>query len=144
MGVLLFWQKCRQAQIAQIESLFMKRPNKRSAFADYIVADLLSGVNDVRARSMFGGHGLYQDEVFFAIIVDEELYFKVDDSNRRDYESAESQPFTYEVSGRKKPVVMSYWKVPADILEDRDSLAEWANQSIAVAKKAKTSRSVRD
>jgi DNA transformation protein len=90
---------------------------------DYIVEDLLSGVEGIRSRAMFGGHGIYQDELFFAIVVDDEIYFKVDDTNRPDYEKAESEPFAYEVSGRKKPVVMSYWKVPADILEDRQALA---------------------
>ena len=109
----------------------------KSDFVDYVVYDLLSGVEGVSARAMFGGHGVYKDGIFFAVLAEDELYFKVDDANRRDYEKAGSEPFTYEVSGRKKPVVMSYWKVPADVLEDRQALARWAEKSFLVARKLK-------
>ena len=104
---------------------------------EYLTQDLLSGIEGVRARAMFGGYGIYKDEVFFAIVVDDELYFKVNETSCADYEKAGSEPFTYRVSGRKKPTVMSYWKVPGEILEDRDALVEWAEKSIKIARKLK-------
>ena len=117
----------------------MKKLRSSSGMADYFVNDLLSGVEGVRSRAMFGGHGIYKDEIFFAIVVDDELYFKVDESNRADYEKTGSEPFTYEVAGRKKPVVMSYWKVPVDVLEDREVLAMWAKKSIRIARRKASS-----
>ena len=52
------------------------------------VLEQLEGVKSVRARAMFGGVGLYADEVFFGILAADTLYLKVDDSNRGQYEAA--------------------------------------------------------
>ena len=104
----------------------------KSTFADYVVTDLLAGVEGVRARAMFGGHGIYKDDLMFALIVDEELYYKVDDSNRRDFEAHGSEPFTYGSKGRK-PVTMSYWKLPSEIMDDRELLMEWTDKAVQVA-----------
>jgi DNA transformation protein len=80
---------------------------------------------------MFGGIGLYSNGVFFGLIDNDTLFFKVNDSNRGDYVArnmAAFRPF------RDKPdLSMSYFTVPADALEDRDELAVWARKSIAVA-----------
>ena len=35
----------------------------------------------IRVRSMFGGHSVYKDGVIVAIIVDDELYFKVNEQS---------------------------------------------------------------
>lgn len=100
-------------------------------YCDYLI-DALSSWGKVSAKSMFGGFGLYYREKIFAIVVDDVLYFKVGDSNRRDYESAGSEQFSYEAAGGKK-AVMSYWQVPADALEDQETLAEWAENAYQVA-----------
>ena len=104
----------------------------KSTFADYVVNDLLAGVEGVRAKAMFGGHGVYKNDTMFAIIVDEELYYKVSDLNRKDFESRGSEPFRYTAKGKKR-VTMSYWKLPAEILEDRELLLEWTEKSLCVA-----------
>ncbi len=107
----------------------------KSTFADYVVNDLLADVEGVRARAMFGGHGIYKDDTMFALIVDEELYYKVDDSNRRDFEAHGSEPFTYESKGRKL-VTLSYWKLPSEIMDDRKFLIEWTHKAVKVALEA--------
>ena len=71
---------------------------------------------------------MYQYDMFFAIVIDDELYFKVGDGNRADYESAESEPFVYE--GKNKPVTMSYWKVPEEVLEDPDEIRSWIEKAV--------------
>jgi DNA transformation protein len=38
-------------------------------------------------KSMFGGFGVYRAGQIFAIVVEDLLYFKVDDTTRPDYES---------------------------------------------------------
>jgi DNA transformation protein len=79
---------------------------------------------------MFGGVGLFQDGLMFGLIADDVLYFKVDDSNRGDYQKAGMGPFR----PRKKSPAISYYQVPIDVLEDRETLAQWAHRSFAVAR----------
>jgi DNA transformation protein len=81
---------------------------------DYLrwVLEQLEGAELISSRRMFGGVGLYRDDVFFAIISDDMLYFKVDDSSRNDFERRGMQRFRpyknrphvsmnyYQVSGR--------------------------------------------
>ena len=111
----------------------------KSGFADYVVHDLLAGIGEVRARAMFGGHGVYKRDTMFAIIVDDELYYKVGASNRGDFESHGSKPFQYRSKGRK-PVTMSYWKLPAEVVDDRQALEEWTLKAVRVAQASKKSR----
>jgi DNA transformation protein len=65
--------------------------------------------------------------VFFGIIGDNELYFKVDAVNRRQYETLGSHPFVYEAKGKERS--MSYWLVPPSVLEDAEKLADWVSAS---------------
>ncbi len=93
------------------------------------VQDQLGGLGEITVRRMFGGAGLYLEGVFFAIVADDVLYFKVDDSNRSDYEAEEMGPFR-PFGG---DAVMSYYEVPVDILEDPDRLKAWAAAAVDVA-----------
>ena len=108
----------------------------KSDFVDYVVQDLLSGLSGVRARAMFGGWGVYKDGVILGIIVDDELYFKVGPSNQAKYEKHGSRPFTYESHGRS--VAMSYWEVPAEVLEDREEITRWAEESHRISRRGKS------
>lgn len=96
------------------------------------VVDQLGCVGPVQFKRMFGGVGLYMHGVFFALIADDVLYFKVDDSNRADYEAAGMGPFR---PFPDKPTVMQYYEVPADVLESTESLREWAQKALGVAQK---------
>jgi DNA transformation protein len=82
---------------------------------------------------MFGGVGIYSGEHFFALIASDELFFKVDDSTRASYEAAGSEPFR---PVQDRPVSMSYWRVPVEVLEDPAELALWARAAIRVAAEA--------
>jgi DNA transformation protein and related proteins len=101
------------------------------------VMEQLQGTVSVVARSMFGGVGLYREGVFFGLIADDCLYFKVDDSNRADYEAAGSAPFRPYGEGS---YTMRYYEVPADVLDDRALLGEWATKAVAVARQSVTAR----
>ena len=102
-------------------------------FIEYVI-DQLSTWADVSARKMFGGAGLYCDGVMFGLIADDIAYLKVDDSNRQDFERAGSCPFN-PYPDKAKTIVMSYYEIPVDILEDRDQLAAWADRSLEIARK---------
>ncbi len=104
-----------------------------SDYADFVL-EQLSGLPRLASRRMFGGLGLYCDELFFGLISDDVLYFKVDDSNRADYEALGMRRFApYPDRPSWK---MAYYEVPADVLEDREQLTGWARKSIGVASAA--------
>jgi DNA transformation protein and related proteins len=98
------------------------------------VADQLTGLGQVKSKRMFGGAGLYLDGIFFGLVADDVLYFKVDDTNKADYVAAGSGPFkpfgndSYE---------MGYYEVPGDVLEDPELMKEWAMKALSVAKMKK-------
>jgi len=99
----------------------------------HYVLDQLDGLGCLTARRMFGGAGIYLDGFFFAVIADDTVYFKVDETNRPDYMAAGMGPFR---PFENKPDVMQYYEVPIDVLEDRDELAVWARKACAVAQRA--------
>ena len=100
-----------------------------------LVIDLLNRVlPNVRARSMFGGVGVYSGDLFFALIDDDTLYFKVDGSNRPDFEARGMAPFRpFGDAGE----TMQYYQVPEEVLEDPDTLRTWAEKALAVARQNK-------
>ena len=102
------------------------------------VLEQLSGLQGVASRRMFGAVGLYSDGAFFGLISSDVLYFKAGDANRPDYEArrmGQFRPF------RDKPQIsMSYYEVPAEVLEDADECILWARRSIAVAHAAPAHR----
>jgi DNA transformation protein len=80
---------------------------------------------------MFGGIGLYCDDIFFALISGDVLYFKADDSNRADYVARGMRQFC---PYRDRPErSMAYYELPADALEDPEECVAWARRSLAVA-----------
>ena len=95
------------------------------------VLEQLGGVKDLRSRRMFSGVGLYSGELFFALIHDDTLYFKSDGTNSAEY-IARNMPRFMPFPDRPK-AVMAYYQVPADIIEEAESLVAWARKSVAVA-----------
>ena len=107
-------------------------------FKDYIVEDVLGHIETITAKRMFGGYGLYLEGVIFSFITtDSDLYFKVDDSNRAQYEKLESYPFVFDgfKDPKRKPVTMPYWHVPEEVMEDREKIEEWVRQSAYISTK---------
>lgn len=95
-------------------------------FLTYVL-DQLRGVGGITSKRMFGGAGIYARGKMFALVADDVLYLKVDDTNRPDFEKAGMGPFQ----------LVSYYEIPPDVLEDADELAAWAKKAIAVAGKTK-------
>jgi DNA transformation protein len=94
------------------------------------VLEQLADLESVRARAMFGGVGLYAGDVFFGLVAADALYLKVDDSNREQYKTEGMTAFQPYPG---KPMTMSYYQVPARVLEDCDELMTWARASVHVA-----------
>jgi DNA transformation protein len=109
------------------------------------VLDQLGRVTErVRMKSLFGGAGVYAGEFFFALIDDDVLYLKVDDTNRPDFVARGMGPFSPFGEGGE---VMQYYQLPEELLEDPDGLKPWVEKAIAVAarkrKKPKPSAKVK-
>ena len=105
-------------------------------FVDYVV-EQLEGCGIIATKRMFGGVGIYCGDMFFALIDNDTLYLKVDDSNRDDFVREGCQPFQpYGPAGE----TMNYYTVPVSVLEDADELARWGRKAIEVAAAAKGAR----
>ena len=105
------------------------------SFKEFVL-DQLRALPDVRAKAMFGAHGLYQGEYFFGILDEGRLFFKTDAQSQADYLARGMEPFTYESKGRV--LTMSYHEVPPDVLENAPELVAWARRAIAVATSGKS------
>lgn len=107
--------------------------------------ELLEPLGLVSTRRMFGGHGVYCDGLFIAIVIDGRLYLKVDEQTKPDFVAAGSAPFVY--LDQRKPIEMSYWNVPEEALDSAEQMRPWAKRAIdaalrkpAAAKAAKAAR----
>ena len=95
------------------------------------VLEQLGGLPRLRSRRMFGGVGLYGDDLFFGLVDEDTLYLRVDERSRADVATRGSRPF--QPFKDKPELSMSYYDVPADVLEDAEELTEWARRALRVA-----------
>jgi DNA transformation protein len=106
----------------------------KDEFARYCV-ELLGSLGPTRSRRMFGGHGFYVDDVFIALIFEERLYLKADDTTRARFEQAGCQPFVYE-GGDGKSVSISYYTAPDDAMESPALMHPWARLAMEAGLRA--------
>ncbi|RZS54879.1 TfoX/Sxy family protein [Sphaerotilus mobilis] len=99
--------------------------------------ELLAPLGAVRARRMFGGHGLYVDELFIAIVASERLFLKVDEVSRSAFEAAGCGPFTYATK-QGETGVMSYFNAPDEAIESPMLMQPWARLALAAALRARS------
>jgi DNA transformation protein len=88
------------------------------------VLEQLGRVTPVTGKSMFGGVGIYAQRLFFALIAEDRLYFKVDDATRPHFEQRGMEPF--RPFGEDS--AMGYYEVPADVVEDVAQLEMWVKK----------------
>jgi DNA transformation protein len=107
------------------------------SFKEFVL-DQLAALPEVRARAMFGAHGIYQADRFFGILDEGRLFFKVSEASKKAYEGRGMGPFTYEAKG--KTMTMAYYEVPPEVLENARELVEWAQKAIQVAAAKKAAK----
>jgi DNA transformation protein len=105
-------------------------------FREYAL-EQMGRVEPVTARAMFGGVGIYSSGLFFALIDDDTVYLKVDDTNRADFQAAGMGPF--RPFGEDSPS-MSYFELPAELLEEPDRLRPWMHKALEVARRKRRKR----
>jgi DNA transformation protein len=94
--------------------------------------EVFSALGPVAVRSLFGGRGISLDGRTFAIELAGEIYLKTDERTAERFKAAGSTPFTFLRSGRT--VVTSYWRAPADAVEDADAMKPWAELALSAAR----------
>ena len=100
------------------------------AFAEH-ARELLGGLGPIRTKRMFGGVGVYCDDLMFALLADDDLYLKTDENNRPEFEAAGSEPFVIEMKGRTERT--SYWRIPGEASEDPEQALRWARLGLDAA-----------
>ncbi len=104
-----------------------KHTAETAALADDVLIRL-GPLGDVTAKRMFGGYGIFESGVMFAIISpDARLFLRADDSTVAAYHDAGS-----EKHGR-----MPYYEIPEAIAEDDTATLAWASTARDVAHDAK-------
>ena len=108
-----------------------------SAFVDHCL-ELFAPLGCVRAKRMFGGHGFYCDDIFFALVGGERLYLKVDALTQPAFASAGCEPFVY--STKTGATAMGYWSAPDEAIESPALMQPWARQALAAALRARAAK----
>jgi DNA transformation protein len=110
------------------------------SFRTFVTDQLGRTADRIRLKSMFGGVGVYAGEHFFALIDDDVLYLKVDDSNRPDFIARGMRPFAPFGEGGE---VMQYYRLPGELLDDIDALKPWVEKAVAAAERKKKKKTVK-
>ena len=100
------------------------------------VQEALAPVGVIRIRRMFGGAGVYADDLFFAIIADDQLYLKVGVETQPLFEAAGLTQFSF---AKKDGTIekMRYFAAPEEVFEDEDLLQKWTSLAVDAALRAK-------
>ena len=110
---------------------------KSNEFVDYLL-ELLEPFGQVTARAMFGGYGIYHNQLMFGLVADDMLYLKVDDVNREEFEEWNLEPFVYVKQG--KAMKMSYYQVPEEALDNSDEMCRWAELGYSAALRGQSNK----
>lgn len=105
------------------------------------IREVFADIMPVRVRRMFGGHGIYEGDIMFALEADGELYLKADALSEARFVAAGSAPFVY--ARGEKPFAMSYWRLPEVAFDDCDELRGWTELALAAARRSAAARPIR-
>ena len=111
----------------------MPASNVEKEFVSYVV-EFMQSIGPVRAKGMFGGHGIFLEELMFGLISDNILYLKADKETENEFKAKGLEAFTYKKKG--KEFKMSYYQAPEEALEDGEEMNSWANKAYSAALRA--------
>jgi len=106
------------------------------SFLEFVL-EQLEPLGEVSARRMFGGVGLYRGDLFFSVVDNDTVFFKVDDESVEAYKQAGMPPWR---PFPDKPASDGYYQIPVTVLEDRDELARWAGRAVDVARSTRKAK----
>ena len=100
-----------------------------------LVLDQMAALGAISARAMFGGHGLYCNGLFIAIVTGDKLYFKADAKSQPRFETRGLPRFQYQARG--KTVQLLYYEAPPEVYEDTQAMLDWGQLALAAAVRAR-------
>ena len=92
-------------------------------------------MGSVSARRLFGGYGLYREATLFAIVTNDTLYFKGDETTREEFIAAGSARFVYQA--KKRSIELTYWRAPDACLDDAQTMSRWCTLAWTAARSAR-------
>ena len=101
-----------------------------SEFVDYL-NEVFAAFGPIRARRMFGGYGIYHQDLMFGLVADDVLYLKADTESRSYFDEQGLPPFEYVKNG--KAMAMSYFLAPEEIYDEPDQAKTWAIRAFDAA-----------
>ncbi len=103
----------------------------KSSLANY-VAEQLSFLGRISARSIFGATGIFIEDRLLGIVVDEQtLYLHTGSTNRDDYLSRGMPQF--KPYPNAFDLTTDHHKVPSEVLADSEQLREWGERALRAA-----------
>ena len=103
--------------------------------------ELLSRAGPVRARAMFGGHGLYCGGAMIGLVDDDEIFLKTDDRTRPRFEEAGCRQWVY--AGGGKEMRTSYFRPPDEAHESPEDMEPWGRLALEAGRRAAVARRAR-
>ena len=100
--------------------------------------ELLAPLGPLRSRRMFGGWGIYVDDIFIALIAFDQLYLKADAESRPQFEAAGCAPFQYEREGQV--MSLGYFVAPEEAMESPALMTPWARLALGAALRARANK----
>jgi DNA transformation protein len=95
------------------------------------VGELLAFMPGLRIKRMFGGAGVWSDDLIFALVIGDELYLKADEETRPAFEAEGCGPWLYERAGVVRD--MGYSRTPDIVWDDPDEARRWAAMAVAAS-----------
>ncbi len=99
------------------------------------VEEALEPLGTVTMRQMMGGAVLYLDGVIFALIFDDELWFKADAETTAVWDAEGCARFTYAMK-TKRIESGNYRRAPGDVHDDPDAMRNWARIAVEAGKRS--------
>ncbi len=100
--------------------------------------ELLAPLGPVRAHRMFSGHGLYVDDLFVALLADEQLWLKSDALSRPSFEAAGCPPFRYQRKGEWAQ--LGFHRPPEEAMDSPALMQPWARLALQAALRAHSTK----
>ncbi|MEO0981364.1 MAG: TfoX/Sxy family protein [Pseudomonadota bacterium] len=104
-------------------------------FHEFVI-ELFEPLGPVRVKRMFGGAGVFAGDVMFALLAEDVIYIKTDESLRADLEAEGSEPFLYERPSDGKSFDMGYVSLPSGAMDEAEEASAWGRRALDVALKA--------
>lgn len=93
------------------------------------VCEALESLGTVTFRRMMGGATLYLDGTIFAILDDDEIWFKADEETNAIWDSEGRERFS--VTFKDGTVdMMNYRRGPTDVYDDPDAMRKWSQLAV--------------